>query len=97
MTALNAMASRSRSRSRSSPLASRSNLLLLVFAVGWMFRPIRELWVVPRFGHMTGMLLEAPIMLVAMIISARLVIRRFEVPRTLRPTISMDLAAVGIR
>ncbi len=35
-------------------------------------------------------------MLIAMIISARWVIRRFDVPGTLRATISMGLVAVGI-
>jgi hypothetical protein len=69
---------------------------LLVFAVGWVLGPIRELWVVPRFGRMIGVFLEAPIMLIAMIISARWVIRRFDVPGTLRTTISMGLVAVGI-
>jgi hypothetical protein len=69
---------------------------LLVFAVGWVLGPIRELWVVPRFGRMIGVFLEAPIMLIAMIISARWVIRRFDVPGTLHTTISMGLVAVGI-
>jgi hypothetical protein len=45
---------------------------------------------------MTGVLLEAPIMLIAMIISARWVIRRFDVSRALGTTISMGLVAVGI-
>ena len=69
---------------------------LLVFAVGWVLGPIRELWVVPRFGRMTGVLLEAPIMLIAMMISPRWVIRRFEVSRALFATISMGLTALGI-
>jgi hypothetical protein len=69
---------------------------LFVFAVGWVLGPIRELWVVPRFGRTTGVLLEAPIMLIAMIISARWVIRRFDVPGTLCTTISMGLVALGI-
>jgi hypothetical protein len=60
---------------------------LFVFAVGWVLGPIRELWVVPRFDRTTGVLLEAPIMLIAMIISARWVIRRFDVPGTLCATI----------
>ena len=69
---------------------------VLVFAVGWVLGPIRELWVVPRFGRAIGVFLEAPIMLIAMIISARWVIRRFDVRGTLRATISMGLLAVGI-
>ena len=69
---------------------------LFVFALGWVLGPIREFWVVPRFGRMTGMLLEAPLMLIAMIISARWVMRRFNMPLTLGSTISMGLVALGI-
>ena len=50
---------------------------LLVFAVGWVLGPIRELWAVPHFGRVAAMLSEAVIMLVAMIVAARWVIRRF--------------------
>jgi len=48
---------------------------LLVFAVGWILGPIRELWAMPHFGPILGLLLEALIMLIAMIISARWTIR----------------------
>ena len=44
---------------------------LLVFAVGWVLGPIRELWAVPHFGRVAVMLSEAVIMLVAMIVAAR--------------------------
>jgi hypothetical protein len=42
------------------------------------------------------MLVEAVIMLIAMIVAARWVIRRFSVPRMLGSTISMRLVALGI-
>jgi endonuclease/exonuclease/phosphatase (EEP) superfamily protein YafD len=42
------------------------------------------------------MLSEAFIMLVAMIVAARWVIRRFDVPRTLPATVSMGLIAIGL-
>jgi hypothetical protein len=45
---------------------------------------------------MTAVSLEAVIMLAAMIASARWVIRRFDVPRTLGSTISMGLVAFGL-
>ena len=35
---------------------------LLVFAVGWVLGPIRELWLVPHLGRTTGSLFEAPLM-----------------------------------
>ena len=69
---------------------------LLVFAVGWVLGPIRELWAVPYFGRMAAMLGEAVIMLTAMIVAARWVIRRFDVPRTLLATISMGLVALAL-
>jgi hypothetical protein len=69
---------------------------LLVFAVGWILGPIRELWAVPHSGRMAAMLSEAVIMLIAMIVAARWVIRRFDVPRTLPATISMGLIAIGL-
>ena len=60
---------------------------LLVFAVGWILGPIRELWAVPHFGRVTAMLSEAVIMLIAMIVAARWVIRRFAVPQALGATL----------
>ena len=69
---------------------------LLIFAVGWILGPIRELWAVPHFGRMVSMLLEAVIMLIAMIVAARWVIRRFDMPRTLGTTLSMGLIAIGL-
>src|SRR5215813_13853087 len=69
---------------------------LFMFGVGWILGPIRELWAVPRFGRPTGVLLEAVIMLIAMAVSARWVIRRFRVKPTFGSTISMGLVALGI-
>jgi hypothetical protein len=62
----------------------------LVFAVGWILGPIRELWAVPHFGRLTVL------MLIAMIVAARLVIRRFQVPQAHGATISMGLIAIGL-
>jgi len=39
---------------------------VLVFAVGWVLGPIRELWAVPRFGRTTAVSFEPVIMLAAM-------------------------------
>ena len=69
---------------------------LVMFGVGWILGPIRELWAVPRFGRLTGVLLEAVIMLAAMAVSARWVIRRFRVKPTFGTTISVGLVALGI-
>jgi endonuclease/exonuclease/phosphatase (EEP) superfamily protein YafD len=45
---------------------------------------------------MAAMLSEAAIMLIAMVVAARWVIRRFHVPRTLPAMISMGLIAIGL-
>ncbi len=69
---------------------------LPVFALGWVLGPIRVLWAVPHFGRLTPLLFEAVIMLIAMFISARWVIRRFDVGRSLPATIGMGLVAVAM-
>src|SRR5712675_692213 len=69
---------------------------LLVFAVGWILGSIRELWAVPHFGRVAAILSEAVIILIAMIVAARWVIRRFHVSRTLPATISMGIVAIGL-
>jgi hypothetical protein len=69
---------------------------LLMFGVGWILGPIRELCAVPRFGRLTGVLLEAVIVLIAMAVSARWVIRRFHVKPTYGLTISIGLLALAI-
>jgi hypothetical protein len=69
---------------------------LLVFLVGWILGPIRELWVVPHLGHMAAMLSETVIMLDAMMVAAPWVIRWFEVPQTLSDTLSIGLIAIGL-
>ena len=69
---------------------------VLMFAVGWILGPIRELWAVPHFGPVTATLLEAVIMSIAMVAAARWVIRRFEVPQTTPATISIGLVALGL-
>ena len=50
----------------------------------------------PHFGGMAATLSEAVILLIAMIVAARWVIRRVHVPRTLPATISMGLIAIGL-
>ena len=69
---------------------------LLLFALGWILGPIRELWAVPRFGRMTALLVEAIIMLIAMILAAGWVTLRFDVPQTLCSTIPVGFVALAI-
>lgn len=55
----------------------------LVFGAGFVLSPIRILWLVPRVGERTAELLEAPIMLGVIILTARWVSRRFVTPSRL--------------
>ena len=55
----------------------------LVFGAGFVLGPIRILWLVPHIGERTAELLEAPIMLGVIILSARWVSRRFVTPSRL--------------
>jgi len=68
---------------------------VLVFAAGWVLGPIRVLWVVPHLGRTVGVLLEAPLMLLAIIFAARWVVRRCAVPDAFKSRISMGLIALG--
>jgi hypothetical protein len=64
----------------------------LVFGAGFMLGPIRILWAVPRLGTRTAELLEMALMFIVMILSARWIVRRFEVP----PVASARLAMGGV-
>lgn len=50
---------------------------LIVFGVGFILGPIRVLWIVPRVGERTAELLELPLMLVAIVLAAGWLNRRF--------------------
>ena len=63
----------------------------LVFGTGFVLGTIRVPFLVPRFGVRTAELLEMPLMLVAIIVSARFVVRRLELPQSRR----RDALAVG--
>lgn len=67
----------------------------LVFAAGWVLGLIREFLVVPLAGQITGLLLEAPIMLLVMITATRWIIQRFCVPSKLLPRLIIGLIGLG--
>ncbi len=43
----------------------------LVFGLGFLLGPIRVLWLEPRLGARTAQLIEAPVMLLAIVLAAR--------------------------
>jgi hypothetical protein len=68
----------------------------LVFGAGFVLGPIRILWVVPRVGTRMAELMEAPIMLVVTIVSARWIVRRLAVPSPPSSRLGMGGIALGL-
>ena len=52
----------------------------IVFGVGFVLGVIRMLWIVPWLGERNAELLETPLMLVALVLAARFVVRRLQRP-----------------
>jgi hypothetical protein len=69
---------------------------VLVFGAGFVLGPIRILWVVPRFGERTAELMEAPIMLVVIVLAARWIARRVVVPPTPPSLLGVGVVALGL-
>ena len=60
----------------------------LVFGAGFIFGVIRTMYIAPALGEQIAQLIEAPFMLVTIILAALLVVRRYAAARS-------DLAVVG--
>jgi hypothetical protein len=97
---------KSSAKGRKSPLKSEQHVtkvlkagvlyFVLVFGAGFALGPVRILWVVPRFGTRTAELIETPIMLVAIIASARWIVRRLAVPSTASSRLGMGCVALSL-
>ena len=81
---------------RQSNLKAGVFYFLLVFGVGLILGPIRILWVAPRLGASVAELLEAPIMLVVSVVSARWIIRWLALPPAPRIRLGMGSIALGL-
>ncbi|HYL99360.1 MAG TPA: hypothetical protein VEZ90_10430 [Blastocatellia bacterium] len=68
----------------------------LVFVAGLILGPIRIVLLVPKVGVRAAELMETPIMLVVIIVSARWVVRRLSVSPTMSSRLSMGLLAVSL-
>lgn len=68
----------------------------LVFAAGFVLGTIRVPWLVPRVGERIAELVEAPIMLVVMVLAARWVARRLVAPRTPARLLAVGSIALGL-
>ena len=68
----------------------------LVFAAGFALGTIRVPFLVPRLGERYAELLEMPLMLLAIVLSARYVVRRLALPSGWLPRLRVGLAALAM-
>jgi hypothetical protein len=68
----------------------------LVFGAGFLLGSIRVPFLVPRLGMRVAELIEMPIMLMVVLWSARIVVRRFAVPPSIAMRLSTGLIALGL-
>lgn len=68
----------------------------LVFGAGFILGPIRILLIVPRVGERVAELIEAPLMLIIVIIAARWVVHSFRVPLSDRLAIGLLALTLGL-
>ena len=68
----------------------------LVFGAGFVLGTIRVPLLVPRLGVRTAELLEMPVMLVAIVLSARFVVRRFALPAGSSARLTTGLIALAL-
>jgi hypothetical protein len=66
----------------------------IVFTVGFLCGPIRVLMLEPMFGATAAVVLEAPILLMAMLYAARFVPRRLRLTPTARGHLGMGCGAL---
>lgn len=68
----------------------------LVFGAGFILGPIRILAVVRRFGERVAELMEAPLMLIVIVLTARLVIRRMVPGATFGERLAVGLLGLAL-
>lgn len=68
----------------------------LVFGAGFVLGPIRILLIVPRIGERNAELLEAPLMLLVILVAARWVVRKFQLPSATVNRLLMGLLALTL-
>jgi len=68
----------------------------IVFSVGFLCGPIRVMMLEPKFGATAAVLLEAPILLMAMLYAARFVPRRLRLAPTAMAHLGMGSAALAL-
>ena len=69
---------------------------LLVFGAGFILGTVRVLLIVPHVGDRTAELLEMPLMLIATVLAARWITRRFPEPRNHAARLAIGGIALGL-
>jgi hypothetical protein len=69
---------------------------VIVVGAGFILGPIRILFIVPSLGERTAELLEAPLMLLVIIMTACWVVRRFQIPPVTSRRVLMGLLALAL-
>lgn len=67
---------------------------VLAFGAGFLLGMIRVPFLVPRLGERTAELIEMPFMLVVIVLAARFIVRRFELPTRITPRLATGLIAL---
>jgi hypothetical protein len=72
------------------------NYFALVFGAGFVLGAIRVPFLVPRLGVRVAELIEMPFMLVAVVLSARFIVQRFDLPAIASVRLGVGLLALGL-
>src|SRR5579864_5724489 len=75
-------------------LKAGSLYFVMVFAVGFVLGTIRTLWIVPRIGTRKAELMEAPVMLVVTILTARWAVLQLAIARILSARLAVGCIAL---
>jgi hypothetical protein len=68
----------------------------LVFGAGFVLGSIRVPFLVPRLGERAAELIEMPFMFVVVLVSARFIIKRFNLPASAWPRLSAGCLGLGL-
>jgi hypothetical protein len=77
-------------------LRAGATYFALVFGAGFIFGSTRILCIVPRFGVRIAELMEAPLMLIVIILAAKWVVRKFQVAAAVSERLAVGLLALSL-
>lgn len=90
------MSTASRVRSSAEIFKAALFYFAVVFGTGFVLGTIRVLWSVPHFGERNAELLEQPLMLIAVVVAGRWIVRRVRSDLAPIERLSIGLVALGL-